>query len=100
MPRAKRAQLAVVRSKYISRRAQDALSARLTRTTSPASARSILHQRTARARTKAVFHSKPLALLSGAIFANTNFKRLQGKRGRSVADAARKAQARLAYKPK
>lgn len=52
------------------------------------STRSILHYHTARGRTKSLFHRKPLALLSNAIFANTSFNQLRTARKHFAAHRA------------
>lgn len=96
--------LFAARNRYLSRRAQDALFARLSSGATVKSTRSILHHRTARIRTKSVFHRKPLALLSNAIFANTNFSQLRVARRRFIAQRTkgevRKPRLYLALKPK
>ena len=77
MSTVKRTGLATTRNKYRFRRAQDALFARSNQGALPESPRSVLHYRTARARTKSLLHRKPLALLSNAIFANMSFDQLR-----------------------
>lgn len=99
-----RIELTTTRNKYLFRRAQDALFARSSRGTLPESARSVLHYRAARARTKSVFHRKPLALLSNAIFPNMSFSQLRVARKHFTAQRARgvvrKPRLYLALKPK
>lgn len=104
MSAVKRTELATTRNKYRFRRAQDALFARSNHGALSETARSILHYRTARARTKSLLHRKPLALLSNAIFANMGFDQLHAAKKHFVAHrakiSARKPRLYLALKPR